>query len=637
MPRTLGDHFAISIEERRKPFLNKMKKQHFILTLFLSLFILQLEGCSKGRPLTNETGASGNYGDSNPTINTTPATGTTTQVDTTAPMTPRFFIGNTGISLGGDTDLSIGLPSDVSDYYLLEVRRLPGTIPPTCTTGVIILQLTNFTAGNTVNYTDNTGNSAGGLYSYRICILDKAHNLFDQVSISGVSAKDTTNPDQLVSFTGATGVNTGEVILDLQYPANFLSEYQSLEIRRTLGTNPPSPICNDGTVVLATLNNFQIRYVDFTGTQNGESFSYRACVRDRSNNLASSSISGVRAKDRGPVSPLASFSAVSGLNQGEVALNFVPPSDYSNYANLELRRTLGTVPPASDCSDGAVIKTYTLFSSNMIFVDQTGQGGSLFSYRACIRNSMGTLTSSNTVSGVRAKEILNPLVSFSAMTGNSAGEIIVSMSLPDSRSNYQRIEVRRIVGSSAPASDCTDGTVVQTLTAFPPTYYITDTGQGGEMYSYRACIFSMSGQLVSSNIALGAIARCKSVQITTATSSSTSYTVGCDGTITHVSSDDDLATIVTRGSVRQMVYVCNDIEEMNIPSGYQTCHDPASHEPFTCSMDNVLLGKSSTMTNEKCPSMDNIVIAVKKGDVITFYRDNGSMTGSNYVQFTPSP
>lgn len=83
-----------------------------------------------------------------------------------------------------------------------------------------------------------------------------------------------------------------------------------------------------------------------------------------------------------------------------------------------------------------------------------------------------------------------PVSPFNASSGNSLGSVKLVFSLPSTVTGWNKIEVRRASGATAPA-DCSSGTLVYTWNSpFTANTKIVgnDSGTSGSYYSYRACV-----------------------------------------------------------------------------------------------------------------------------------------------------
>jgi hypothetical protein len=98
---------------------------------------------------------------------------------------------------------------------------------------------------------------------------------------------------------------------------------------------------------------------------------------------------------------LTAFTGLPGGASGVIALTLTHPADTSDFDHIDIRRIGGATPPA-DCTAGTVAMTRSTFANGA--VNDTGlTSGNYYSYRACIYDSAGNITSSNTVANVQAR------------------------------------------------------------------------------------------------------------------------------------------------------------------------------------------------------------------------------------------
>jgi hypothetical protein len=331
-------------------------------------------------------------------------------LDTQPPPALASFTGITGSDSDGDVILSWTLPADTSDIANLVIRATQGSTPPAdCSSGTVIHSDPAPVA--LLTKTHASGSSTGEQFSYIACVEDAVGHVTSTNSVAGVQALDTTSPGALVGFSGVSGSTHGEINLSIEFPADT-SDYFRVDIYRTLGTTAPDPSC-DGTDDSDVAKTFNPPFA--AGVQNfvddppngnyGERFSYRACVFDTSTNYAwGSTVVGVRAKDTifPPALDSTSFTAGGPSGTIDIYLNF--PATTPDFNSLTIRRILGATPPNADCAtDGTLI--YSRNSDQM--VDHTYQDtgltpGGAYSYRICIQDSTGNLTSSQTWTNIQA-------------------------------------------------------------------------------------------------------------------------------------------------------------------------------------------------------------------------------------------
>jgi hypothetical protein len=76
---------------------------------------------------------------------------------------------------------------------------------------------------------------------------------------------------------------------------------------------------------------------------------------------------------------------------------------------------------------------------------------------------------------------------FAAVKGENLGEVKLVIQYPEHVGDYDRIEVMRLPGPTAPA-DCESGELAMTITDFEETEFV-DTGLYPGKYAYRACVY----------------------------------------------------------------------------------------------------------------------------------------------------
>lgn len=138
---------------------------------------------------------------------------------------------------------------------------------------------------------------------------------------------------------------------------------------------------------------------------------------DLSGNYTDSACSGSFTIDQNPPPPLIAFSGTSGDNAptthtvgtNSISINF--PIDRSDLHHVDIRRVAGTGAPA-DCTAGTVVKTFAIGQfNNGTFVDDTGAAQKSFSYRACVVDQAGNITSPDVASGADPAHLVANLVS----------------------------------------------------------------------------------------------------------------------------------------------------------------------------------------------------------------------------------
>jgi hypothetical protein len=205
---------------------------------------------------------------------------------------------------------------------------------------------------------------------------------------------------------------------------------------------------------------------------------------------------------------LAAFSAVTGSASGQidVTVTFPGTPGINDYKTVDIRRLAGGTAPNAACTNGSVAKTYSAFGSET-FADTGLTHWGLYSYRACIYDAPGNLTSSQTLTSVRASDNTPPavLTAFTAVTGSGNGRVSVTVNFPGSP-EYDTVDIRQLSGATAPNVGCTNGTVINSYSTFTDDTF-DDTGlTPGGTYSYRACLYDAAGNLTSSQTVAGVLA-----------------------------------------------------------------------------------------------------------------------------------
>jgi hypothetical protein len=100
------------------------------------------------------------------------------------------------------------------------------------------------------------------------------------------------------------------------------------------------------------------------------------------------------------------------------------------------------------------------------------------------------------------KDVTPPpaLAAFTGATSATDGYVNVTITFPADQSDYDQVVIRRLGGATAPNAACNNGTVVATFTrpTFPNQAPLADFASVGQYYSYRACLYDISGNVTSS-------------------------------------------------------------------------------------------------------------------------------------------
>lgn len=101
--------------------------------------------------------------------------------------------------------------------------------------------------------------------------------------------------------------------------------------------------------------------------------------------------SAVESTDATAPPALLRFEAQTGTAPGSIDLTVEFPSDTTDYAAVEIRRRTGAAAPSPDCTDGDLVAGLNSFD-DILLTDLTGEPEATFSYRACIEDAAGNLT-----------------------------------------------------------------------------------------------------------------------------------------------------------------------------------------------------------------------------------------------------
>lgn len=298
----------------------------------------------------------------------------------------------TGASADGDLDCTINYPEVTSNYDHVTIRALSGTTAPNadCTDGTAIWTFTSFTDGV---QTYETGAILGEPFSLRACIYDTSSGLTSSQTASGVQARDTTNPNALDGFSCATGITSdGDIDCTVNYPANS-SDYDHVDIRRVSGPGAPNADCaSDGVVVASKKTPFlDAIFTDATGSVTGESFSYRTCAYDTSNNLTTSHTDAANwALDTQDPPSMTSLSAATSATCEKVDLTMNFPGDTSDYWVVRIYRDTGGSPA---CGDPKLQYTTQDYTDRTIANTGAAPGSIFYFYRLCVYDTNGNISS----------------------------------------------------------------------------------------------------------------------------------------------------------------------------------------------------------------------------------------------------
>ncbi len=131
-----------------------------------------------------------------------------------------------------------------------------------------------------------------------------------------------------------------------------------------------------------------------------------------------------------------SFPDTTRVGANKITLDF--PADTTDYARVDVRQLAGATAPAS-CSSGSVIRSLTSVFADGAFVIDSGTAGSVFSYKICIYDAAGHLTSpvSHKAENLRTKAhvLFATSVSYASDLGGDPGSGQTGAARADFRCN----------------------------------------------------------------------------------------------------------------------------------------------------------------------------------------------------------
>ncbi|MBI2603443.1 MAG: hypothetical protein HYW48_10355 [Deltaproteobacteria bacterium] len=223
------------------------------------------------------------------------ASGTQTGIralDTSPPPNIAEFYAQSGSSHGSIKLIMKFSNISEADVSSIVIRRAAGFIPPgtDCSSSGVVVGSFAYSSNSSQEHTDYTSAEHGELFSYRLCMYDASGNLNSNHSVSGVAAQDAVAPPSLQGFYSQTGGDfLGEIVLGLTFPTDT-SDYNSVGIRRKVGSNAPSD-CQDALLVksISVFPGGGVFQIDDVGIP-GEIYSYRVCIGDGRGNETSQDI-----------------------------------------------------------------------------------------------------------------------------------------------------------------------------------------------------------------------------------------------------------------------------------------------------------------------------------------------------------
>jgi len=142
-------------------------------------------------------------------------------------------------------------------------------------------------------------------------------------------------------------------------------------------------------------------FKEITGLTAGTTYSFKVTSYDAvGNSVTSSCSSSIQIDMVAPVALQAS-SGSAGSTGSNIDLSIDFPADTSDYSQVLIYRSAGSTTTgvaAPACGSGTLASTITDFSTDPLTVnDSTGSFGKYFSYRICISDTAGNVTSSDTI------------------------------------------------------------------------------------------------------------------------------------------------------------------------------------------------------------------------------------------------
>lgn len=432
-------------------------------------------------------------------------TGASIELDSTAPVALLDFTGQTGNGVEGAIDLTLEMPNSTADYSKIKIRQLLGAVAPNadCSTDgqFVLTRVGPFTD---LSLTLNTGAPSGEHYSYRVCIYDSVGNLQSSDTLTDIPSKDTRPPESLISFQADQGSSAGRVLLSWEYPL-FVTDYESMQIRRVAGDIPPPNSCAAGTIVTTFNRPINVNLKSFEDNTGGTSnVSYRFCIRDSTGNLNNwHTLSAVSPKQNPNQNILEQFVGRTGTVNHEVLIAVTHPSP-RGYDKLEIRSLAGATAPSNACNTGTIEKTITSFTNGDVSIIRPDT--SKVSFRACLKLGTTLVGTSNVTTNIQPKDLdAPPLLALTGNPGINAREISLQIDFPAVTTDFNRVEIFEQMGNetSAPVPTCS-GTPIATLTGSQlQDSTLTFPGRiETKTYSYRACSYDAFGNGSWENIAV---------------------------------------------------------------------------------------------------------------------------------------
>ncbi len=329
-------------------------------------------------------------------------------------------------------------------------------------------------------------------------------------NLEGITASGSVDTGPLPTFEAGTHSSVdGAVSISVHFLET--SKYESVDLRRKLGSVAPAASCDTDTIVQTIPPPFADQVVsDSIGT--GLTASYRLCANIEGSPTSIGVAENISASDLTAPGALDAFSCITGPSHGRIRCTIDFPADSSDYALLELRSLAGSSAPSASCNDGTVAASSTgpfAATRNITVLASSANPPGNFSFRICIWDAANNLTSSNSVANIAALDATAPerLDSISATTNISA-EVRLTLDFPADTTDYVTIDIYEQYQVPIPATaiDCDgggDGTVLVdslsgaglTAAIAGGTYEIREGASGAGDYAYLVCIRDAAGNL----------------------------------------------------------------------------------------------------------------------------------------------
>ena len=414
------------------------------------------------------------------------------------------------VSLHGEVNTSTGIievegvfGTFLANFVQAEIRRLEGTVAPSenCSEGEIVYTRKS---PNSFSRSDDSV-IFGRSYSYRLCLKMNDGKF---VSTDKMIVENLEIESMQASFLATTGNADYEVNLSLN-TQNFNSGTYVARVARKAGT-PEGLACSDTSEDLILVNHFiknpsSWSFVDKTNLR-GTRFHYEICLYNlngievfSATSNADSGGSPARTgddeseEDTTPPPSLVSLTITPQLEGLQLNFNF---PELSDYRKIDVRRIEGTNAP-ENCSDGEVVSVISDFTAAQ-FLDDRVLPNSVSSYRLCIYDAAGNVTSSESeiVENVESNALV---IDFLALPGTADGQINISSTIQNYKRRNFRLKIYRSKGS-APPSSCASNSDIAQISESPilnsTNWQYVDYVTPGRSYSYKFCVEDQSGSSI---------------------------------------------------------------------------------------------------------------------------------------------